>query len=362
MLKIRNYLLIIISLLTSVITYAQCDYNLVNYSHIDCFGDNTGVIDITVLNSNATFWWDGPNGFTSNSSNLTNLFAGKYTLTIVENVVPGDTTTTVVCVLIDTVTIYETIPISANFELYNMCSEDDSADVSTTIWGGTPPYSTLWSTGDTSRNTTNLAPNIFIPYILTITDANFCVSDQNLVVPIVSEMNTFMSSVGEICKDDNSGSARVFVTNGTSPYSFSWDILPDVIIEHDSFSSIESLFPGEYIVNIIDDMGCTTSDTVEIKVNPKECITIYKAFSPNDDDVNEFWIIENIHLYPLALVTVYDRNGREVYRRRNYINAENEAFSGKDKSFRNLPSGTYYYLIDLENGDEMIKGTITIVR
>ena len=49
MLKIRNYLLIIISILTSVITYAQCDYNLVNYSHIDCFGDNTIIYPMDML-------------------------------------------------------------------------------------------------------------------------------------------------------------------------------------------------------------------------------------------------------------------------------------------------------------------------
>jgi len=27
-----------------------------------------------------------------------------------------------------------------------------------------------------------------------------------------------------------------------------------------------------------------------------------------------------------------------------------------------LPSGTYYYLIDLDNGDDVFKGVLTIVR
>ena len=52
-----------------------------------------------------------------------------------------------------------------------MCSEYDSTDVVTSIWGGTPPYTTLWSTGDTARNTDSLAPSI-LPYQLFITDAN----------------------------------------------------------------------------------------------------------------------------------------------------------------------------------------------
>ena len=44
------------------------------------------------------------------------------------------------------------------------------------------------------------------------------------------------------------------------------------------------------------------------------------------------------------------------------MNAEVEAFGGKDKNGVELPSGTYYYVIDLENGDKVFKGTVTIVR
>ena len=227
----------------SVISNAQCDYNLDNYSHIDCYGDNTGDIDITILNTTASFWWTGPSGFTSTSLNLTNLIAGKYTLTIMDNVIPGDTSSALICVLVDTITIQQTIPVTASFELSNMCNEDDSTDVNTTIWGGTPPYITLWSTGDTARNTINLAPNPALPYTLTITDANFCVTNQFLTVPLVTTMNPFMSSEGVICKDDYSGSARVFVTEGTPPFTFRWQKDPTIIIEHDSFSAIESLSP-----------------------------------------------------------------------------------------------------------------------
>jgi len=53
---------------------------------------------------------------------------------------------------------------------------------------------------------------------------------------------------------------------------------------------------------------------------------------------------------------------RQVYNRRNYINAEEDAFSGKDQQGRTLPSGSYYYIIDLENEDTVFKGVLTIVR
>ena len=355
-------LFIITIILATLSVNAQCDYSLDNYSHNNCFGDSTGVIDITLLNPNlsaTTFWWTGVGGFTSTSANISNLIAGNYVLHIRNNV-PGDTST-VLCYETDTIVIEESLDIAAIFELSGVCNKDDSAAVVTTIWGGTPPYTTLWNTGDTARNTDSLAPDI-LPYELYITDVNSCIRTQYLSVSVVSPINPFMSSVGVICKDDNSGSARVFVSQGTSPFQFQWSSDSAFAIQHDSFSSIYGLFPGEYHVKITDAMGCVTHDTIEVKSDPAICITVYKVFSPNDDDIHEFWEIENINLYPEALVEVYNRSGKQVYRRRNYVNAEEHAFDGKDQEGVTLPSGTYYYIIDLENKDTVFKGTVTIVR
>ena len=360
--KIKSLIIIAILLFSFSAQSQHCiidtDYNLDNSSHIDCYGDNAGTIDITIINTNSSFWWTGPNGFTSNSLNLVNLFAGQYVLTIMQNLIPGDSSS----ICYDSISIEQTIEVLASFELSSMCNEYDSVDVKTTIWGGTTPYqTTLWSTGDTSRHTTNLAPQT-TPYTLTVIDANSCSTILDLTIDKINGMNPFMSSVGVICKDDYSGSARVLVTEGTPPFQFQWSTDSSIIIEHVSFSVIESLFPGEYRVKITDDMGCITRDTIDVKSNPAICITVYKVFSPNDDATHEFWEIENIHLYPKALVEVYDRTGKQVYRRRNYINAEEHAFGGKDQEGVTLPSGTYYYIIDLENEDTVFKGALTIVR
>ena len=72
--------------------------------------------------------------------------------------------------------------------------------------------------------------------------------------------------------------------------------------------------------------------------------------------------LKNIEKKQALVVSVYDRNGTEVFRRRNYINAENEAFGGKDHLGNPLPSTSYYYVIDLQNGDDVFKGVITILR
>ena len=61
-------------------------------------------------------------------------------------------------------------------------------------------------------------------------------------------------------------------------------------------------------------------------------------------------------------MSVYNSEGSQVFRRRNYLNGEENAFSGKNKNGTYLPSGNYFYIIDLVNGDEVFKGTLAIIR
>ncbi|MBT3622048.1 MAG: gliding motility-associated C-terminal domain-containing protein [Flavobacteriales bacterium] len=376
--KTLKSLLVIIILFFSFTAKSQCGYDTlsVQITHINCYDDNTGAIGLLVPNVNASFTWVGPadpvsgTPFSSTSIPISSLYAGDYILTISEYSIPGDLTSPLICQNSDTFTVNQTNDIEAEVLLEGLCSFEDTVDLTIVTTGGTPfsngeyTYLLINSIGSVVGTTSlilNLPPDL---YSLSITDKNGCnpTYPQIFQIDPVLSMNPFMSSVGVICKDDNTGEARVFVQEGTPPFQFQWSIDSAITIEHDSFAVIEGLIPGEYSVKITDDMGCVTRDTIVVKSNPGICLTIYKVFSPNDDDTHEFWEIENIQLYPEALVLVYDRFGRQVFRRRNYINTENVAFGGKDENKQPLPSGTYYYIVDLENEDEVFKGTVTIVR
>ena len=365
----KNIRYLLFVLLFPQFLVAQCEYDLLNYTHIDCYGDTTGTIEIIIPNAHAAFWWTGPFGFSSTSLSLSDLLSGDYVLTIQDTLYnPLDTSFILVCAITDTIKIEQTIDIQADFTLYNMCLKEDSADIATIIWGGTPPYTTLWSTGDTSRNPINLPPSL-LPFVLTITDANNCHKDQSLTIDETEPMQSFMSAEFVFCKDDNSGSARVFVSEGTPPFSFWWSTDTTLLIEHDSFSVINNLYPGEYTVTIEDAQGCTRRDSIVVATNPDACLKVHKVFSPNEDGINDYWEIENIHLYENALVEVYSKSGRRIFRRRNYKNAlkKNDiegiiAFGGQDDEGNRIPSATYYYIINLENEEKVFKGTETIVR
>ena len=370
-------LIILGALFFSFTAQSQCGYDTLSLqiTHINCHDVPTGEIDLFIPNSNASVSWIGPPHwntnipFSSTSIPITGLYEGDYIITISEYGSSGDT----ICQRSDTFTVNQTNDITATYLVEDICSEEDSADLIIIVTGGTPynngelyQYELIDNTTSlivgTNDTVLNLPPG---EYSLNVVDKNGCTpkhpEDLDFEIDSVVMMNPFMSSVGVICKDDNRGEARVFVQQGTPPFTFDWGagIEP---IEHDSFSVIMNLFPGTYSVTITDQSGCMITDSIDVESNPKICLTIYKAFSPNYDEVNQFWQIENIELYPQALVTVYDRNGREVFRRRNYINTENVAFGGHDSNDQPLPSGTYYYIIALENGDDVFRGTLTIMR
>ena len=68
--------------------------NTVSKNDILCFGDATGAIEINIAGGTPTevspgifeysYSWTGPNGFTSNAQNISNLFAGTYTIEITD--------------------------------------------------------------------------------------------------------------------------------------------------------------------------------------------------------------------------------------------------------------------------------------
>jgi gliding motility-associated-like protein len=79
--------------------------------------------------------------------------------------------------------------------------------------------------------------------------------------------------------------------------------------------------------------------------------------SPNDDNVNDRWVIKNLNLYPSNEVKIFDRVGRMVYFKQNYANDWDGTFEGAP-----LAENVYYYVIKFWPGVPDLKGAVMIVR
>jgi gliding motility-associated-like protein len=102
-------------------------------------------------------------------------------------------------------------------------------------------------------------------------------------------------------------------------------------------------------------------DTVKITVEPLSEVFIPEGFSPNGDGINDYFVINGTDLYDVTL-KVFNRWGNLVYEKVHYKN-EWDGVSNKGLTInKDLPDGTYYYIVDFHNGEKSKLGYITINR
>jgi gliding motility-associated-like protein len=95
-----------------------------------------------------------------------------------------------------------------------------------------------------------------------------------------------------------------------------------------------------------------------------EGVVIPEAFTPDGDDINDYFVIQGIENYTTNKFMVFNRWGNLIYEKVGYDNSWNgnsngSLIIGSDP----LPTGTYYYILDLEgNGEKMYKGSIYLKR
>jgi gliding motility-associated-like protein len=83
-------------------------------------------------------------------------------------------------------------------------------------------------------------------------------------------------------------------------------------------------------------------------------IYIPEGFSPNDDGINDKFVIKNIDLFPANKIYIYNRWGNLVYEQEGYNNEWDgkpnvSGTLGDDK----LPVGTYYYILELNDKEKL---------
>lgn len=101
--------------------------------------------------------------------------------------------------------------------------------------------------------------------------------------------------------------------------------------------------------------GCPASDQVFVKVlkTPR----IPNTFTPNNDGINDNWVIQYLNTYPAARVQIFTRTGQLVFESVGYPKPWDGTMNGKP-----LPVDTYYYIIEPQSGREPLTGYVTIIK
>ena len=86
-------------------------------------------------------------------------------------------------------------------------------------------------------------------------------------------------------------------------------------------------------------------------------LVIPNTFTPNGDGINDTWDIKFLGDYINCSVDVFTRWGQKIYSSVGYSVPWNGTYNGSA-----LPTGTYYYIINLKNGLTPLSGFVAIVR
>ncbi len=246
----------------------------------------------------------------------------------------------------------EEIPEIPNLEFTDNCSTAINIDFS-----------------EITNQTDNLNFDIQRTWIVTDECSNQNTFNQSIYVNRTTESNT---QYVELCIEDDPLDLYSLVPYqevvNTNTLINEWNSDTIELLENGMFDP-SAVQLGEYeFINRISNNDCTWTTTVYVNVND-DCVyypcvestgdvTISKMVTPNNDGFNDFFEVDYIlneesnEVCDVSIkVQIYNRWGTKIFESNNYNNdwaGIANSTSSNDSGF--LPTGTYYYIVELLNG------------
>jgi gliding motility-associated-like protein len=177
-----------------------------------------------------------------------------------------------------------------------------------------------------------------------VADCGFTVSDSVSIVLLEYVPMEIISADLYLACDLDSAALEASVIGGLGVASISW-----ATGDTGDLTYVPGLENGTYEVTATDECPRTVSMTVN--VNAGCSISIPNIITPNNDGVNDAWVIDG-NFRQLPQVTVFNRWGQIVFESASYNN--NWQAPG-------VPDGTYFYEVISDRSDSHLTGTLTIL-
>jgi gliding motility-associated-like protein len=307
-----------------------------------CYGDQNGSVDLSVNGGVLPITYNWSNGATTQDN--AGLGAGSYSVTITDN--NG-------CSISSAVSVKQPQDILiANRITGILCYKDSTGAIDISCSGGTEPLNYTWSNGASTEDISNVNSGV---YTLTVMDVNGCLKTASIEMIQPDSLYTLVSSPSQFSgynvsyQGGSDGQIDLTVNGGSSPYSFLWSNQSNT---EDQFNVQAS----HYQVEVTDANGCKTVN--DISLTEPNILEMPSGFSPNSDGKNDFFLIRGLESYPINALTIFNRWGNVIYEKINYQNDWN----GSGITGQSLPDGTYFAVLDVENGKQVLKGYVELRR
>ena len=306
-------------------------FNVIPNNPSSC-GANDGSAFVSLTNGTFPIIYQWSNG--DISANADSLTAGVYTIVVTD---ANNCKDSAFVVLSDpgaaSLTVTDTIMVT--------CFNESDGSVTVSTSGGIPPYTFLWSNGQTDSTATALSAGT---YAVTVTDSAGCVSG---VIVDITEPPEIIAQILTVTPEDftgaNNGAIDISVIGGTGSYNYSWS-------NGDTTQNITGLTAGTYTLIITDQNNCS-SDTFSFNVPLATGIpelSIDKTFTVYPNPFNNYLFVNST--YVIELIEVYDILGQVVYSKpiRNKQNVYR-------LSLNNNSAGVYFLKVRFKDGTMIAK-------
>lgn len=207
-------------------------------SDVSCNGGSDGTASVSVSGGTLEYFYNWSNG--SQGSGTTGLAAGTYTVTVTD----GN-----FCTATATVVVNEPSALSVSASSTDVnCNGGNDGSLSSTVSGGTEPYSYQWSNGSSLANVASVSAG---NYGLTVTDANGCTAAASTSISEPTALVAIATATNTSCSGVNNGSIDLSVAGGTGAYNYAWS-------NGATTEDISGLSAGNYAVTVTDANGCVT--------------------------------------------------------------------------------------------------------
>lgn len=230
------------------LTYSTTNHNG-NGFEISCYGFFDGEINILPVGGTGPFDCY-ENGVLQLNLNSSNLSAGNYLMSIIDN--NGCTADTLI-------TLYQPSELTPSItpndvSCFGLCD----GEITSIISGGIYPYSYLWTNLQNSDTATNLCAG---NYTLTITDNNNCVENISTTINQPNPIVVTIDSTRNVSSYSGNDGYIYITTSGNGSFNINWTSNNGF---NDTTEDIINIPADIYLLEVIDSNSCTYIDTIEI--------------------------------------------------------------------------------------------------
>jgi gliding motility-associated-like protein len=292
-----------------------------------CNGDSNGSVTLNGIAGIPSYKYSLDSINFSAVAQIGNISAGTYTIFI------KDASS---CIRDTIVTFTQPSKITFNVSTIDtlVCYDDVLDSISIYAANGNPPYT--YALNNNAYVAINQLYNVPIGnHAVYVKDKNNCIVSANILVPgPPSMLQNNLVKTDVPCYETNKGAITVNASGGWGNYTYSWS-------NGDTTAAINNLTAGKYVITIIDDGGCTITDSSI--VDQLNCCTaaVPNVFTPNSIGPNNVLKVISGSTLSEVKFSIYNRYGEKVFETTSLNNGWNGMYKNDIAEL-----GTYYFVLE----------------